>query len=79
MNRILKKYLLQRYFYFLITNIIKDHIKGKTIIIGDRLYTDIKCGHNANIDTCFVLSGDNGVKDINALKIYPKYIIRSLQ
>ena len=39
--------------------------KEETIIIGDRLYTDIACGNNAGIDAAFVLSGEGTVSDIN--------------
>ena len=30
----------------------------QTVLLGDRLYTDIACGVNAGIDTVFVLSGE---------------------
>lgn len=43
----------------------------ETMIIGDRLYTDIACGKNAGIDTCFVLSGEGLEEDIEKYGIYP--------
>lgn len=30
----------------------------ETIVIGDRLYTDIACGINADVDTCVVFTGE---------------------
>ena len=35
----------------------------ETVVIGDRLYTDIACGINAGTDTCFVLSGEGTEAD----------------
>ena len=32
----------------------------QTVLLGDRLYTDVACGVNAGIDTVFVLSGHGG-------------------
>lgn len=32
--------------------------KTQTIVIGDRLYTDIACGINADVDTCVVFTGE---------------------
>ena len=36
----------------------------ETLLIGDRLYTDIACGVNAGIDTVLVLSGESREEDI---------------
>lgn len=30
----------------------------ETLVVGDRLYTDIACGINAGVDTCVVLTGE---------------------
>jgi len=46
----------------------------ETILVGDRLYTDIACGVNAGIDTCFVLSGEGTKDDIEKFNINPTYI-----
>ena len=35
--------------------------RDETLLVGDRLYTDIACGVNAGIDTVFVLSGEGDV------------------
>ena len=38
--------------------------KEETIVIGDRLYTDIACGINANVDTCVVFTGEANPEDM---------------
>mgnify|MGYP000488789770 CR=1 FL=1 len=35
-----------------------NYRKEETVIVGDRLYTDILCGYNAGIDTVLVLTGE---------------------
>ena len=45
--------------------------KEETLVIGDRLYTDIACGLNAGVDTAFVLSGEGKEEDIAAMGIRP--------
>ena len=32
--------------------------KEETLVVGDRLYTDIACGINAGVDTCVVFTGE---------------------
>lgn len=51
----------------------------ETVIIGDRLHTDIACGVNAGIDTIFVLSGDHKREDIPKYGIEPTYIFDSIK
>ncbi|MBQ0038252.1 MAG: HAD-IIA family hydrolase [Clostridiales bacterium] len=46
----------------------------QTVIIGDRLYTDIACGVNAGIDSVFVLSGEGVLDDIEVYKVHPTWI-----
>lgn len=36
----------------------------ETIVIGDRLYTDIACGINAGVDTCVVFTGEAKPEDM---------------
>ena len=48
----------------------------QTVLIGDRVYTDIACGVNAGIDTVFVLSGEGVPEDqerfgVQAAGVYP--------
>ena len=46
----------------------------QTVLLGDRLYTDIACGVNAGIDTVFVLSGEGTQADIAAYQIHPTWV-----
>jgi HAD superfamily hydrolase (TIGR01457 family) len=52
--------------------------KSETIIIGDRIYTDIACGVNAGITTALVLSGETKQKDVEESEIKPDYIFRDI-
>ncbi|MGN0399363.1 MAG: HAD-IIA family hydrolase [Blautia sp.] len=51
----------------------------EAVIIGDRLYTDIKTGFRAGIDTICVLSGEATMKDIEEGEIKPDYIFDSVK
>lgn len=51
----------------------------ETLLIGDRLYTDIACGINAGIETCFVLSGEGTMDDIDKYQIAPTYILNDIE
>ena len=46
--------------------------KEEALVIGDRLYTDIACGINSNIDTALVLTGEAKKGDKKQLKKYYK-------
>ena len=48
--------------------------KEQTMLVGDRLYTDIACGVNAGIDTAFVLSGEGTPADLEASEVKPTYV-----
>jgi len=52
--------------------------KAETIIVGDRLYTDINCGINAGIDTALVLSGETKEEDIAASPCKPMYVFKDI-
>ena len=54
------------------------YTKDETVIIGDRLYTDIACGVNAGISSVFVLSGEGVMSDIEKYKINPDYIYENI-
>ena len=47
----------------------------ETIVIGDRIYTDIASGVNAGVDTILVLSGETTIDDYNKSEIKPKYVL----
>ena len=51
----------------------------ETVLIGDRLYTDIACGYNAGIDTIFVLSGEGTLEDVEKSDIKPTFIIDNIE
>ena len=46
----------------------------KTVMVGDRLYTDIAAGVNAGIDTAFVLSGEGTLEDLEDSHVMPSWI-----
>jgi len=50
------------------------YTKEETVMIGDRLYTDIASGVNAGIDTVFVLSGEGTLADLEASEVKPTWI-----
>ena len=48
--------------------------KAESVMIGDRLYTDIASGYNAGIDTIFVLSGEGTLDDLKETETPPTYV-----
>ncbi|MCI9547709.1 MAG: HAD-IIA family hydrolase [Oscillospiraceae bacterium] len=50
----------------------------KTVMVGDRLYTDIAAGANAGVDTAFVLSGEGTRADLEAGPVKPTWVFASL-
>ncbi len=55
------------------------YTKEQTVMIGDRVYTDIASGYNAGVDTVFVLSGEGTVKDAEESDIKPTYILQNIR
>ena len=55
------------------------YTKEESVMIGDRLYTDIASGYNAGIDTIFVLSGEGTMNDVAESDIKPTYIINNIR
>ena len=53
--------------------------RAETILIGDRIYTDIACGVNAGIDTAFVLSGEGVPEDIEKFHIQPSEVYQDIR
>lgn len=51
----------------------------ETVIVGDRLYTDIATGKNAGVDTICVLSGEATMQDIEEGTIKPTWIFDSVK
>ena len=50
-----------------------------TVIVGDRLYTDIATGKNAGVDTICVLSGEATMADIESGDVKPTWIFDSVK
>ena len=53
--------------------------KEETVMIGDRLYTDIASGCNAGVDTVFVLSGEGTLEDAKNSEIKPTFIMKNIR
>ena len=51
----------------------------ETMLVGDRIYTDIACGVNAGIDTAFVLSGEGTMADIEEFNIHPAQTYKDIR
>jgi len=52
--------------------------KEETIVVGDRLYTDILIGVNAGISTAAVLTGETDMDEIAASTYKPDYVFKSV-
>ena len=50
----------------------------ETVLVGDRLYTDIACGANAGIDTVLVLSGETREADLAGSTVQPSFVLGSV-
>lgn len=55
------------------------YTKEQTVVIGDRLYTDIASGVNAGVDTVCVLTGEATLKDIEESDIKPAFVLESVK
>lgn len=53
--------------------------KEETVLVGDRIYTDIACGVRAGIDTAFVLSGEGVPEDIEKYGVRPSETYRDIR
>lgn len=50
----------------------------QTLVIGDRLYTDIACGINAGVDTCLLLTGEAKMDDLRRTPFRPTYCFETV-
>jgi HAD superfamily hydrolase (TIGR01457 family) len=58
----------------------KNNYKAEeTLLVGDRLYTDIACGVNAGIDTALVLNGETKKEDLSNSDIKPTYVFDDVE
>ena len=55
------------------------YTKEETLMVGDRLYTDIASGVNAGVDTVFVLSGEGTLADLENSDIKPTYVLKNIR
>lgn len=53
--------------------------KEETIIVGDRLSTDILCGIKSKVDTAAVFTGETNAEEIQNSNIKPTYIYNSVK
>lgn len=53
--------------------------KEETLIVGDRLYTDIACGIQTRTETALVLTGEAKKDDILTGSIHPEYVFPSVR
>lgn len=53
--------------------------KKDAVVIGDRIYTDIASGVNAEVDTVLVLSGETTISVCNGSDIKPTFVIESVK
>ena len=51
----------------------------ETVVMGDRLYTDIACGVNAGISSIFVLSGEGTMEDVEKSDVKPEFIFENIK
>lgn len=47
----------------------------ETLLVGDRVYTDIACGANAGVDTLLVLSGETKEEDLPTADPQPTFVL----
>ncbi len=53
--------------------------RDETVVIGDRIYTDVACGVNAGVESAFVLSGEGVPADIEKYGFRPSGIYRDVR
>lgn len=53
--------------------------KDETVMVGDRVYTDIASGYNAGVDTVLLLSGEGTEEDAKNSDTKPTYIFRGIR
>jgi ribonucleotide monophosphatase NagD (HAD superfamily) len=58
---------------------VSGFTKEQTVLLGDRLYTDIKSGVNAGVDTVLVLSGEATLEDLEASDVKPTYVFENIR
>ena len=54
-------------------------LREETLVIGDRVYTDIASGVNAGVDTVCVLSGEVTLEEVKTGEIKPTFTLDSVK
>lgn len=52
---------------------------AQTLVVGDRLYTDIACGLNAGVDTCVLYTGEATPGEVSHTQYKPTYAFTDVQ
>lgn len=55
-----------------------NYRKEETLVVGDRLYTDMLCGHNAKVETAMVLTGEATKEEAECCPYGPDYLMQSV-
>lgn len=53
--------------------------KEETLVVGDRLYTDIACGINGGVDTCVVFTGEAKPEDMEDTEYPATYCFENIK
>ena len=53
---------------------LNHYSRSQTLVVGDRMYTDILCGVNAGVETALVLTGEATREDAAVGSYHPDYI-----
>lgn len=53
--------------------------REETLVVGDRLYTDIACGINGGVDTCVVFTGEAGREDLKSTPYRPDFTFENIR
>ncbi len=58
---------------------LNHYTKDETLVVGDRMYTDILCGVNAGVETALVLTGEATREEEAASPYHADYIFPSVR
>ena len=53
--------------------------RAETLVVGDRLYTDIACGISGGVDTCVVFTGEAKRADLKTTVYRPTYALEDVR
>lgn len=57
---------------------IAGFTRDQTLVVGDRLYTDIACGIAGGVETCLLLTGEAKKQDLDSTPYRPDYCIEDI-